>query len=131
MTDIRINELSNGICDLFREVLNKYTYEDKKWLSFEYNDKDGILSLYQDGKLLSEVKVKIFHFLVPGVIGKINVVSPGAYYTNLYLQYGLEDEVKEYRANLIKKLLELLDCSRKNPGLLFGMLLAKQSCEAA
>lgn len=107
MTDLRIGQVSDNICKLFSEHLASISYEDKKWLLFSYDEEKGILILSRDEKPIAEVKAKIFTFLVPGITGRINAVSPGAYYTNLYLQYGLEDEVKEYRASIIKKLLSL------------------------
>lgn len=107
MTNLRIGQVSNNVANLFSEHLVGLDYEDKKWLCFSYDEDKGTLSLLKDEKKVAEVKVKIFTFLVPGVQNRIDVVSPGACYTNLYLEYGLEDEVKEYRASLIKKLLSL------------------------
>lgn len=107
MIDLRIGQVSDNVANLFSEHLAGISYEDKKWLCFSYDEDKGTLSLLKDEKKVAEVKVKIFTFLVQGITNRINTVSPGAYYTNLYLQYGLEDEVKEYRAAIIKKLLSL------------------------
>jgi hypothetical protein len=107
MTNLRIGQVSDNVANLFSQHLAGLSWEDKKWLCFSYDEDKGILSLLKDEKKVAEVKVKIFTFLVPGIVGRIDVVSPGAYYTNLYLEYGLEDEVKEYRASIIKKLLVL------------------------
>jgi hypothetical protein len=107
MICLKIGDLSRNVRELFRETLLKYSYEDKeKHIFFLYNKEDGILSLHEKNKKVIEVKVKIYTFLVDEVLDKMYSTSYDSSKITTYLEYGLEDEVKEYRASLIKKLLE-------------------------
>lgn len=99
--NFRFGQASNNILALFKAHIDALSYYDCKWVSFRYEN--GKLKLEYEGKILAEVQAKIFPF-IPNVQSVIYTVSPGAMYTNIYIMYGLEDEVKAYRADLMKRL---------------------------